>query len=70
MTIAEGQTVALVGLSGSGKSTIAKLIASQWDVGSGSVCIGAVDVREMPSSQVSDMIAYVAQDNFLFDDTV
>lgn len=70
MTIAEGQTVALVGSSGSGKSTIAKLIASQWDVGSGSVCIGAVDVREMPSSQVSDMIAYVAQDNYLFDDTV
>lgn len=70
MTIAEGQTVALVGSSGSGKSTIAKLIASQWDVGSGSVCIGAVDVREMPSSQVSDMIAYVAQDNHLFDDTV
>lgn len=70
MTIAEGQTVALVGPSGSGKSTIAKLIASQWDVGSGSVCIGAVDVREMPSSQVSDMIAYVAQDNYLFDDTV
>lgn len=70
MTIAEGQTVALVGPSGSGKSTIAKLIASQWDVGSGSVCIGAVDVREMPSSQVSDMISYVAQDNYLFDDTV
>lgn len=39
-------------------------------MGSGSVCIGAVDVREMPSSQVSDMIAYVAQDNYLFDDTV
>ena len=70
LEIAPGSMVALVGPSGSGKSTIAKLIASQWDVTSGSVCLGGVDVRDMPLSQVAENIAYVSQDNYLFDDTV
>ena len=70
LSIEQGSTVALVGPSGSGKSTIAKLIASLWDVGSGSLLIGGTDVREMPLSQVAHLVAYVSQDNFLFDDSV
>ena len=70
LSIAPGSMVALVGPSGSGKSTVAKLIASQWEAAGGAVRIGGSDVRDMPLSQVADPIAYVAQDNYLFDDTV
>lgn len=66
----EGSVNALVGPSGSGKSTIARLIASMWDVTSGSIAIGGVDVREIPLRQLNEMIAYVSQDNFLFNETV
>ena len=67
LSIAPGSMVALVGPSGSGKSTVAKLIASQWEAAGGAVRIGGSDVRDMPLSQVADAIAYVAQDNYLFD---
>ncbi|WP_281654514.1 ABC transporter ATP-binding protein [Eggerthella sinensis] len=70
LEIPAGSMTALVGPSGSGKSTIAKLIASQWDAASGAVSLGGVDERELPLSQVAESIAYVAQDNYLFDDTV
>lgn len=70
LSIASGTMVALVGPSGSGKSTIAKLIASQWEADGGSLLIGGADVRSMPLSQTAELIAYVAQDNYLFDDTV
>ena len=61
-----GTLNALVGPSGSGKSTIAKLIASLWDVGEGSILIGGVDVKNMPLSDCNQYIAYVSQDNYLF----
>lgn len=65
------QTVnALVGPSGSGKSTIAKLIASMWDAGGGKISIGGVDIKDIPLSQLNETVAYVSQDNFLFDETV
>ena len=70
LQIASGTVTALVGPSGGGKSTIAKLIASLWDVESGGVSIGGVDVRDIPLEQLNSMVAYVAQDNYLFDDTV
>ena len=70
LRVPRGSFCALVGPSGSGKSTVAKLIASQWEAAGGAVRIGGSDGRDMPLSQVADAIAYVAQDNYLFDDTV
>lgn len=70
MQIKEGSVCALVGPSGSGKSTIAKLIASLWDVKSGKIKIGGVDIREQSLEEYNRRIAYVSQDNFLFDDTI
>ena len=70
LTINEGTVNALVGPSGSGKSTIAKLIASFWDVSDGSITIGGVDIRQIPLDDYQKMIAYVSQDNYLFDMSV
>ena len=68
--IAPGTVNALVGPSGSGKSTIARLIASLWDVKDGSVELGGVDIRTLPLAECTKRIAYVSQDNYLFDLTV
>ncbi len=70
LVIKEGTVNALVGPSGSGKSTIAKLIASFWDVGSGSIAFGGVDIRKIPLDNYQKMIAYVSQENYLFDMSV
>ena len=70
MTIPEGSFAALVGPSGSGKSTVARLIASLWDTKSGSITLGGVNIKDIPLDDYNDRIAYVSQDNFLFDMTV
>lgn len=70
MQMQEGTVNALVGPSGSGKSTIAKLIASLWDVNQGSIKIGGVDIRDLSLEEYNKKIAYVAQDNYLFNDTI
>ena len=70
MELKAGTVNAIVGPSGSGKSTIAKLIASLWDVDFGSIKIGGVDVKEMALADFNRKIAYVAQDNYLFNETV
>ena len=70
LTIKQGTVTALVGPSGSGKSTITKLIAGFWDVGAGSITLGGKDLRTIPQKQLADQIAYVSQDNYLFDDTI
>lgn len=70
LAIPQGSFTALVGPSGSGKSTIARLIARHWDVCGGSVSVGGVDVREMPLDQLSELVSFVAQDNYLFDATI
>lgn len=70
MRIKEGTVNALVGPSGSGKSTIAKLIAGLWDVKSGSIMLGGVDIRSISQEDYNKRIAYVSQDNYLFDTTV
>lgn len=70
MKLNAGTVNAIVGPSGSGKSTIAKLIASLWDVNSGSIKIGGVDIKQMSLVDFNRKIAYVAQDNYLFNETV
>ena len=62
-----GTVNALVGPSGSGKSTIARLIASLWDVKDGTIELGGVDIRTLPLAECTKRIAYVSQDNYLFD---
>ena len=70
LRIEPGTVNALVGPSGSGKSTIARLIASLWDVKDGAIELGGVDLRKLPLKECTDRIAYVSQDNYLFDLTV
>lgn len=70
LEIKEGTVNAFVGPSGSGKSTIAKLIAGLWDVKAGSITLGDADVRSMTQADYNRYIAYVSQDNYLFDTTV
>ena len=65
-----GSFTALVGPSGGGKSTVARLIARFWDVSDGSISIGGVDVRQIPLHQLAKLISFVTQDNFLFDCTL
>ena len=61
-----GQTVALVGPSGGGKTTAASLIPRFWDVSSGAVLVGGVDVRDMDPHALMDQIAFVFQNSRLF----
>ncbi len=70
LSIPEKSFTALVGPSGSGKSTIAKLIGGFWDVKDGSVKMDGKDLRSIPLEQLYDQVAYVSQDNWLFDDTI
>ena len=67
MTLPQGSYTAFVGPSGSGKSTIARLIASLWDVDSGSIEIGGVNIKNLSIEEYNRRVAYVSQDNFLFD---
>ncbi len=67
MSLPQGSYTAFVGPSGSGKSTIARLIASLWDVDSGSVEIGGVNIKDLSLEEYNRRVAYVSQDNFLFD---
>ena len=68
--IPQNSMTALVGPSGSGKSTLAKLVAGFWDVKNGRITMGGHDLTEIPLEELYDQIAYVSQDNYLFDDTV
>lgn len=61
---------ALVGASGSGKTTVTRLIARFWDVDSGVVRVGGVDVRDQPTEQLMAQLSLVFQDVYLFDDTL
>lgn len=70
MSLQAGSVNAIVGPSGSGKSTIAKLIASLWDANSGSIEIGGVNIKNIALDDFNKRIAYVAQDNYLFNETV
>ena len=66
LTMPQGSFTALVGPSGGGKSTVARLISRFYDVTAGQITIGGVDIRDIPPDQLADTISFVAQDNFLF----
>jgi len=66
LTLEEGSFTALVGPSGGGKSTVAKLIARFWDVTGGSIKIGGIDIKDMKVTTLADIVSFVTQDNFLF----
>lgn len=70
LSVPQNSMTALVGPSGSGKSTLAKLIAGFWDVKSGAITMGGHDLKEIPLDELYDQVAFVSQDNYLFDDTV
>ena len=66
LEVPAGSTVALVGPSGGGKTTAASLVPRFWDVGSGSVSVGGVDVRDIPASELMAQVAFVFQNDRLF----
>lgn len=66
----QNRMTALVGPSGSGKSTIGQLISRFWDVGSGKITIGGVDIRDIEFERLMDCVSFVFQDTFIFTDTV
>ncbi len=70
LTIPKGQVVALVGPTGCGKSMLVSLLARIYDPTAGRVCIGGVDVRELPLARLRELIAYVPQTPFLFSETL
>ncbi len=70
LEIPAGQTVALVGTTGAGKTTIAKLIARFYDPQSGAVTLDGVDLRDFAQSDLRRHVVMVTQDNFLFSGTV
>lgn len=70
LTIPAGQTVALVGQTGAGKSTIAKLIARFYDVSAGSVTLDGVDLRQLGTTDLRRNIVMVTQEAFLFSGSV
>ncbi|PYR25118.1 MAG: hypothetical protein DMF98_13255, partial [Acidobacteria bacterium] len=69
-TIEAGQTVALVGITGAGKSTLISLLARLHDPPAGTVFIDDVDVRDWPLSELRGAIGFVPQEPFLFSDTL
>ncbi|MBY0402517.1 MAG: ABC transporter ATP-binding protein/permease [Cyanobacteria bacterium] len=70
MTFKKGETVAIVGTSGGGKTTIINLIPRFYDVTQGAIRIDGIDVRDFELTSLRDQIAMVLQDNFLFDGTI
>jgi ATP-binding cassette subfamily B protein len=65
-TVREGTTTALVGETGSGKTTLGYLAARLYDVGKGSISIGGVDIRDLTFETLSDLVGVVSQETYLF----
>ena len=70
LSVDAGQTIALVGPTGAGKSTLARLLTRLYDVGQGAVQIDGVDVRQIASADLRRLVTLVPQDVFLFADTI
>ena len=70
LEISKGQTVALVGPSGGGKSTLMDLIPRFMDVGSGEVLVDGINVKDLVTNDLRSLIGFVNQDSFLFNDTI
>jgi len=70
LNIARGQHVALVGPSGTGKSTVVNLLLRQWDPQQGAICIGGHDLRQFPLEDLQRMFAVVSQRSFIFNETI
>lgn len=70
LTVEPGETLAIVGASGSGKSTVSLLVPRFYDVSHGAVLIGGHDVRELTQTSLRSAIGLVPEDSFLFSDTV
>lgn len=68
--VESGQSLAIIGRSGSGKSTILSLIARFYDVDSGRILIGGVDIREMSEKSLMNCLSMVFQESFLFRDSL
>ncbi|MCK4381292.1 MAG: ABC transporter ATP-binding protein [Candidatus Lokiarchaeota archaeon] len=69
-TVQPGQTVAIVGTTGSGKSTLTKLISRLYDVNEGKILIDNIDIREYALESLRSQISFIEQDVFLFSDTI
>jgi subfamily B ATP-binding cassette protein MsbA len=70
LKIPKGKSVALVGQSGSGKSTIANLLTRFWDIDKGAIKIDNQDIREIDMDDLRNLIGLVTQDSILFNDTI
>jgi subfamily B ATP-binding cassette protein MsbA len=70
LEIPEGKKVALVGASGSGKSTLVDLISRYYDVNSGNITIDGTDIRQISISSLRNLMGFVSQNTFLFNDTI
>lgn len=70
LTIPKGKTVALVGQSGSGKSTIANLLTRFYDVQQGTITIDGIDIKDMKMQSLRGLMGLVTQDSILFNDTI
>ncbi|WP_333661310.1 ABC transporter ATP-binding protein [Chishuiella changwenlii] len=64
--VKQNTITALVGPSGAGKSTVGQLLARFWDVNHGEIYIGGIDIKEYPTQQLMEMISFVFQDSFMF----
>ena len=69
-TAKEGSITALVGPSGAGKSTVGQLLSRFWDIQEGSISIGGVDIRQLSTEKLMQMVSFVFQDSFMFAQTM
>jgi subfamily B ATP-binding cassette protein MsbA len=70
LTVPKGRSIALVGQSGSGKSTIANLVTRFYDVNNGSITIDGLDIRDLTKHSLRNLMGLVTQDSILFNDTI